>query len=508
MPDNPSAPSDGPKLSKSVIRIHAQDTALVALNQVFPGDVMSTDLGEIHIHEEIQKGHKIALTAHKTGQVVYKYGYPIGLATTDIMPGDHIHTHNLKSALDEGQAYIYAPKRREVTSKPLGWQFQGYRRANGAVGIRNEIWILCTVGCVADTALRLAAKARERFKGRVDGIYGFAHQFGCSQLGDDLNATRQLLTALAEHPNAAGILVIGLGCENNQIKALIDGINDRPAERLAYFNAQQVGDEIETGLEALEGLVRLAEMDRRETCDLSDLCIGVKCGGSDGFSGLSANPLVGRISDIVTLAGGQVILSEIPEMFGAEQTLLDRCETPKVFEALSALVVDFKHHFTSHNLPVFENPSPGNKAGGITTLEEKSLGAVQKSGQAIVTEVIAYGQRAHQKGLIILEAPGNDAVSTTAMIAAGAVMVLFTTGRGTPLGFAAPCLKIASNSALAEMKPGWIDFDAGRVLQSGDTDGLTRDLMDLIEETANGAPCKSEIREARDLAIWKRGVTL
>ena len=252
----------------------------------------------------------------------------------------------------------------------------------------------------------------------------------------------------------------------------------------------------------------MAETDTRETCDLSTLSIGVKCGGSDGFSGLSANPLVGRISDIVTQAGGQVILSEIPEMFGAEQTLMDRCETESVFENLSALVVDFKHHFTSHNLPVFENPSPGNRAGGITTLEEKSLGAVQKSGQATVTEVIAYGQRAQKKGLIILEAPGNDAISTTAMIAAGAVMVLFTTGRGTPLGFAAPCLKIASNSALAEMKPGWIDFDAGKVLETDDTDGLTGDLMALILETANGTPCKSEIREARDLAIWKRGVTL
>ena len=388
----------------------------------------------------------------------------------------------------------------------------GYRRTNGTVGIRNEIWILCTVGCVARTSERLARQASERFKGRVDGVHALTHPLGCSQLGDDLSHTRDLLASLAMHPNAGGVLIVGLGCENNQLSALIKEI-DRPADRLKYFAAQMVEDENEAGLEALEELVEVVEKDRREPCSLKDLAIGVKCGGSDAFSGLTANPLVGKIADRVAFAGGKAIMTEIPEIFGAERILMARAKDERVFHEVVDVVNDFKNYFLEHNQPVFENPSPGNKAGGITTLEEKSLGAVQKGGQSPLNEVLRYGERAHEAGLSLLEAPGNDAVSSTALTAAGAVIVLFTTGRGTPLGFPAPTLKIASNSALAEKKPHWIDFDAGQVLNGQTVDAHAMDhcadaLMDLILKTASGQQSCNEKNDEREIAIWKNGVTL
>jgi altronate hydrolase len=361
---------------------------------------------------------------------------------------------------------------------------------------------------VAETVRRIAEQAQTRFAGRTDGIFAFGHPFGCSQLGDDLSGTRRLLAALAQHPNAGAVLVVGLGCENNQLSALIAELGSRGVDRLAYFNAQSVADEVEAGVEALEPLVRKVATDERSKCDLGDLVIGLKCGGSDAFSGLTANPLVGRICDAVTANGGSAILSEIPELFGAERGLMSRCRDQATFSRLVQLIEDFKNYFTSHQLAVFENPSPGNRQGGITTLEEKSLGAVQKGGSAEVVEVVRYGGRVQEKGLVILESPGNDAVSTTAMIAAGAVIVLFTTGRGTPLGFPAPTLKISSNSDLAQRKPRWVDFDAGSLIEGADRDALTAELLDLIVAVASGAPCRHEQAGAREIALWKRGVTL
>jgi altronate hydrolase len=366
---------------------------------------------------------------------------------------------------------------------------------------------LCTVGCVARTAERLAKKAGEKFKGRVDGIYALTHPLGCSQLGDDLDHTRRLLAALAMHPNAGGVLIVGLGCENNQLSALIAEI-ERPTDRLKYYAAQMVEDETETGLEALEDLVAVVEKDLRVPCGISDLAIGVKCGGSDGFSGLTANPLVGQIADRVALSGGKAILSEIPEIFGAERLLMARAKDQATFQGVVDVVNDFKAYFIDHNQPVFENPSPGNKAGGITTLEEKSLGAVQKGGQAQLTQVLRYGERVSEAGLSLLEAPGNDAVSSTALTAAGAVIVLFTTGRGTPLGFPAPTLKISSNTALFEKKPHWIDYNAGQVLEGASLSQTADGLMDLILKVASGQQANNEINEEREIAIWKNGVTL
>jgi len=361
---------------------------------------------------------------------------------------------------------------------------------------------------VANTARRIAEKANVRFAGRTDGVFAFPHPFGCSQLGDDLVNTRKLIAALAGHPNAGGVLILGLGCENNQLKALLESAPGLDPARLRAFTTQMAEDELEDGLAAIEALVVQAERDIRTACPVSDLVIGLKCGGSDGFSGVTANPLVGRIADKVSDAGGTPVLTEIPEIFGAEQMLLDRAASRAVFDDALRVIDDFKRYFIDNNQPIHENPSPGNIAGGITTLEEKSLGAVQKGGRAPLVQVLRYGERVGRKGLTLLEAPGNDAVSSTALTAAGATVILFTTGRGTPLGFPAPTLKIASNSALAARKPGWIDFDAGAVLSGQSMDEAAHHLMDLVISTASGQATKAELNGEREIAIWKQGVTL
>jgi altronate hydrolase len=401
------------------------------------------------------------------------------------------------------EGYAYRPLAPEALPEGKAPACLGYRRADGRVATRNEIWILPTVGCVGRTAQKIAERAAARHAGRVDGIHAFAHPFGCSQLGDDLDGTRAILAALASHPNAGGVLIVGLGCESNQTARLLAGV-DHP--NLRTLGAQTASDEIAEGLALIDELVEAAQAERTPA-PLSALVLGVKCGGSDGLSGLTANPLVGRMSDAVTAAGGTAILTEIPEIFGAEQLLMARAETPAVFERVVALVNGFKRYFTDHGEPVSENPSPGNLAGGITTLEEKSLGAVQKAGHATVTDVLDYGARVCKPGLTLLEAPGNDAVSATALAAAGATAILFTTGRGTPLGFPVPTIKIASNSDLAARKPGWIDFDAGQVLETG-MDAAAAALLRTIAEVASGKQTAAERNGEREIAIWKRGVTL
>ncbi len=497
------------------IRVHAADNVAIAFQDLPADSDLSIDGHEIVLKNDIPKGHKAAIVDIKAGEPVFKYGFPIGKASVDIAAGEHVHSHNLTTALSGVEDYAYqpapsaepTPAETEEFAADLDATFMGYRRSDGKVGIRNEIWILCTVGCVARTAQRLAQAADAKFKGRIDGVHALTHPLGCSQLGDDLQHTRKLLASLAMHPNAGGVLIVGLGCENNQLSALLKEV-DRPADRLKYFAAQMVEDETEAGMEALEELVKVVEKDQRVPCGVGDLAIGVKCGGSDGLSGLTANPLVGRIADRVAHAGGQSIMTEIPEIFGAERILMARSKDEQVFGEVVEVVNDFKNYFLANNQPVFENPSPGNKAGGLTTLEEKSLGAVQKGGTSQLNEVLRYGERAHEKGLSLLEAPGNDAVSSTALTAAGAVIVLFTTGRGTPLGFPAPTLKISSNSALAEKKPHWIDFNAGAVADGKTMDEAADDLMDLILRTASGQPACNEKNDEREIAIWKNGVTL
>lgn len=488
-------------MAPALFRVDPNDDVAVALRDLAAGEAL-----DVAVAEAIPRGHKVALRAIAAGEAVRKFGFPIGRATADIAAGTHVHVHNLATALRERDDYVWRPgggAMQTPTSEVEG--FMGYRRADGRVGTRNEIWVIPTVGCVARTAAKVAARAAARHDGRVDGIHAFAHPFGCSQLGDDLHATRALLASLASHPNAGGVLILGLGCESNQLDALLPGVS--AGANIRTLGAQEADDEIEQGLALIDELVEAAAQAKREPVPLSALVLGVKCGGSDGFSGLTANPLTGRMSDAVTGAGGTAILTEIPEIFGAEQLLMARAADESVFEGIGALVNGFKAYFTGHGEGLSDNPSPGNIAGGITTLEEKSLGAVQKGGHAAVTDVIPYGQRSSRPGLTLLEAPGNDAVSSTALAAAGATIILFTTGRGTPLGFPVPTLKIASNSDLARRKPNWIDFDAGRVLEEGFGPSAEA-LLDEIRAIASGRETAAERNDEREIAIWKRGVTL
>ena len=487
-------------MAPALFRIDPSDSVATALRDLDRGE---REAG-VTLAEPVARGHKVALRAIAAGEEVLKFGFPIGRATDDIAPGAHVHSHNLATGLASAGSYRFQPQPSAPESASAA-TFEGYRRADGRVGTRNEIWVIPTVGCVARTAQKIAAAAAEKHAGRVDGIHAFAHPFGCSQLGDDLAGTRGLLAALASHPNAGGVLIVGLGCESNQMKALLAEVD--PGANLRTLGAQEAEDELAEGLALVDELVEIAAYARRAPAPLSELVLGVKCGGSDGLSGLTANPLVGRMSDAVTAAGGAAILTEIPEIFGAEQLLMARAADAQVFEAIVGLVNGFKAYFTAHGEPVSENPSPGNVAGGITTLEEKSLGAVQKGGHATVTDVLPYGGRVRRRGLTLLEAPGNDAVSSTALAAAGATAILFTTGRGTPLGFPVPTMKIASNSELAARKAGWIDFDAGRVLNEG-LAPVARDLLDELCGIASGRETAAERNGEREIAIWKRGVTL
>jgi len=503
---NVVSPIEAQARAAPLIQVHPLDNVAVALRPLERGELVELAGRELKIGEAIGEGHKVAVDEIAPGDAVRKYGWPIGRAMARIAAGAHVHTHNVETLLSGVEGYRHQPIAASSLPSAGDLRFSGYCRNDGRVGTRNEIWVLPTVGCVSRTAQRIAAIAHERHSGSVDGIYAFTHPFGCSQLGDDLAGTRALLAALACNPNAGGVLIVGLGCESNQLGALLNEIPEALRSRIRTLRAQAEDDETETGLALVDELVSEAAKAVREQVPLAELVIGLKCGGSDAFSGLTANPLVGRISDLVVGSGGSTILTEIPEIFGAERLLMARAERSEVFDALVALVNDFKLYFLDHGQPVSENPSPGNIAGGITTLEEKSLGAVQKAGQAPVADVLRYGERVRRSGLSLLEAPGNDAVSSTALAAAGATMILFTTGRGTPLGFPVPTVKIASNSALAARKKNWIDFDAGKAL--GGLDPAAGELLALIAAVASGEATAAERNDEREIAIWKRGVTL
>lgn len=505
-------------MTKNLLRIHPADNVAIALSALDAGQSITFEGQSLTLNGDVPAGHKVALTSMPAGTSVIKYGFPIGTTTQDVVAGDWLHSDNVKTKLEGRVDYQYKPRPVESEAPHTMPTFMGYRRKTGRVGTRNEIWIVNTVGCVNHAAERIAriaadrfaASANARYGGRIDGIHAFSHPYGCSQLGDDLKNTQSVLAGMLRHPNVGGVLVLGLGCENNQMQQLLARAGDIDQSRLRFFNTQDVIDEVESGSDAVAELVRALEQDERVECPASDLLLGMKCGGSDGFSGVSANPLVGRIADRLTALGGGVILTEVPEMFGAEHVLMERAANEDVFNGIRAMIDDFKQYFEGHNQPIYENPSPGNKQGGLTTLEEKSLGAIQKGGQATVSAVLRYGDLAPSSGLSLLESPGNDGVSSTAMVASGATMLLFTTGRGTPLGFPVPTVKISSNTDIATRKPHWIDFNAGALLDgTKDMDTLTNELFDYILAVASGRElANNEKHGYREIAIWKDGVTL
>jgi altronate hydrolase len=495
-----------------IIRINGADTVAVALEPLVKGEGVVIEGQTFVCLEDVPRGHKIALKDIAKDEKVVKYGCVIGAATQTIPLGAHVHTHNLKTLLAETPSYHWTQPPTPAPSENAP-KIHAFRRKDGRIGVRNEIWIVPTVGCVNRTAQKLADWATAEFANRnIDGVFAWTHPYGCSQMGEDHEITRTVLADLAQHPNAGGILVLSLGCENNTLESFkhLLGEYAQDSERIRFLVTQESEDEIAEGKRLLTELAAHAEQARRETATADELVIGMKCGGSDGLSGVTANALVGRICGALTDFGARVILTETPEMFGAEQMLMDRCENREVFDRTVRLIEDFKGYFRSYGQTVYENPSPGNKVGGITTLEDKSCGCVQKGGSAIVRGVYRYGERLplSAKGLVLLEGPGNDIVSTTAMTAAGAHLILFTTGRGTPLGAPVPTVKIASNSELARKKPHWIDFDAGRML-SEDTKSLESELFQLLlDVTCGRIKTKNEINNYREIAVFKNGVTL
>jgi len=495
---------------QDAIKIHSQDNVAVALRDLDAGQTLDLQQTAVQLQQAVTRGHKFALRPIAEGELVIKYGLPIAHATQPIAAGEVIHSSNARTNLSDLDEYDYQPEFVDVPPQPGDREVQIYRRANGDVGIRNELWILPTVGCVNGIArqiLQRFLKETDNAAG-TDGAFLFSHTFGCSQLGQDHENTRTMLQNMVRHPNAGAVLVIGLGCENNQVDAFRETLGLPESDRIQYMVCQQHDDEVEAGLEHLRALYEAMRHDKRQPGKLSELKFGLECGGSDGFSGITANPLLGRFSDQMIANGGTTVLTEVPEMFGAERILMSRCRDESTFEKTVAMINDFKRYFIDHQQPIYENPSPGNKAGGITTLEEKSLGCTQKAGSSQVVDVLKYGERLKTPGLNLLSAPGNDAVATSALAGAGCHMVLFSTGRGTPYGGFVPTVKLATNSPLAEKKPHWIDFNAGRLLEGMSMDALLEDFVDTIVAIASGELTNNEKNDFRELAIFKSGVTL
>lgn len=494
---------------KRWLKINTKDNVCVALDKLAAGEIVNVDGEDIRLIDEIENGHKFAIKPVKGGDIVLKFGYPIGYAVDDIAPGRHVHNHNLRTTLRDNLQYSYNPVFSNLDNSFHYKTFDGYKRKDGRIGIRNELWIVPTVGCVNGQAQLIVDRAkRELDLSHVDDIVVFKHSYGCSQLGDDHGNTQKALASLINHPNAGGVLVLGLGCENNQISALKQVVGCVDEERVVYLSSQDVEDEVEVGFEIVAKLVQAMRADSRTSQPISALTVGLKCGGSDGFSGITANPLLGRFSDWLVANGGTTVLTEVPEMFGAETILMDRAVNASVFDKIVTMINGFKDYFREHNQPIYENPSPGNKKGGISTLEEKSLGCVQKGGCATVVDVLGYAEPLKISGFNLLYAPGNDLVAASALGFSGCQMVLFTTGRGTPFGSFIPTMKIATNSQLAKHKSGWIDFNAGILLEDVEEVEVSRRFIEYVIKVASGEKVNHEKTGFKEIAIFKTGVTL
>jgi altronate hydrolase len=492
-----------------IIRINENDNVVVALQDLAKGRSIQVNDREIVVKEDVKRGHKIAIKEIKNEEHVIKYGYPIGHAIKSIDVGEPVHTQNTKTNLEGIQEYQFNQK---LTNNPYHQKnlfFKGFKRKNGHAGIRNELWIVPTVGCVNGVAETII----KRFEKEVGDISPFEnvlvlkHNYGCSQLGDDHENTRSILRDTVVHPNAGGVLVLGLGCENNNLYEFKESLGEYDEDRVKFLVSQEVSNEIEEGVKLLKEIYENAKNDKREDVPLSELKIGLKCGGSDGLSGITANPLLGKLSDFLVAQGGTTVLTEVPEMFGAETILMERAANEEVFAKTVELINEFKQYFIANNQPVYENPSPGNKAGGITTLEDKSLGCTQKAGTSTVVDVLKYGERLKHNGLNLLSAPGNDLVASSALASAGCQLVLFTTGRGTPFGTYVPTMKVSTNTPLSEMKPHWIDYNAGVLLEQP-AEAVLEDFVDYIITVASGELVNNEKNDFREIAIFKTGVTL
>ncbi len=495
---------------KEFIKINECDNVIIALRDYKKDEVIDLEDEKITLLEDINRGHKIAIKNINKGENVVKYGLPIGYALEDIKVGNWVHTHNTKTNLKDLNTYSYTPK---FTNRKLDLEdikVNVYKRKNGDVGVRNELWIVPTVGCVNGIAQRIKdAFLAEVGELEIDDINVLTHNYGCSQLGEDHINTRIILQNTVKHPNAGGVLVLGLGCENNQVADFKKTLGEYDGERVKFLISQEVDDEIEAGKEILLDLYNKMKNDKREKVSISEINFGLECGGSDGLSGITANPMLGYFSDYIIALGGTTVLTEVPEMFGAETLLMERCKDEKTFEKCVHMINDFKEYFIKNGQEIYENPSPGNKKGGITTLEDKSLGCTQKSGTSKVIDVLKYGEVLKEKGLNLLSAPGNDLVATTALAAAKCHLVLFTTGRGNPYGGYVPTVKISTNTQLYEKKRKWIDFNAGRIVtENMSLEEITKEFIDYIVSVINGEKTNNEKNRFQEIAIFKSGVTL
>lgn len=486
-----------------LFKINDKDNVAVALEELRKGEIIDN----IELLDDIPFGHKVLLNDLKSGENIIKYGNPIGHLTVDCKKGEHIHEHNLKTNLSDIIEYKYCGE-NEYQPKKCDVTFNGYLRQDGRAATRNEIWIIPTVGCVNNTAKRLEKIGQDIIGDGCDGVFAYTHPFGCSQLGDDQENTRKILASLANHPNAGGVLIVSLGCENTNAETFKKYLGDYNEKRIKFLITQDCEDELEKGEKLLKELYTFVKSFKREPIPINKLVVGYKCGGSDAFSGITANALCGRLTDKLTSFGTTAILTEVPEMFGAEKLLMKRCENEKVFNKCVNMINSFKQYFFSHNQECYENPSPGNHDGGITTLEEKSLGCIQKGGKAVITDVLEYGEHCKKQGLNLLTGPGNDIVSTTNLTAAGANIILFTTGRGTPLGASVPTIKVSSNSRLAKRKSNWIDFNAGELIESNDFENMTEEIFKLLIDIASGRQTKNEQNGYREISIFKDGVIM
>lgn len=486
-----------------LFKINDKDNVAVALKELKKGEIIDN----IKLLDDIPFGHKVLLNDLKNGENIIKYGNPIGHLTIDCKKGEHIHEHNLKTNLSDIIEYTYCGE-NEYQPKKCDVTFNGYLRQDGRAATRNEIWIIPTVGCVNNTAKRLEKIGQDIIGDGCDGVFAYTHPFGCSQLGDDQENTRKILASLANHPNAGGVLIVSLGCENTNAEIFKKYLGEYNKKRIKFLVTQDCENELEKGEKLLKELYTFVKSFKREPIPINKLVVGYKCGGSDAFSGITANALCGKLTDKLTSFGTSAILTEVPEMFGAEKLLMKRCENEKVFNKCVNMINSFKQYFFSHNQECYENPSPGNHDGGITTLEEKSLGCIQKGGKAIITDVLEYGEHCKKQGLNLLTGPGNDIVSTTNLTAAGANIILFTTGRGTPLGASVPTIKISSNSRLAKRKSNWIDFNAGELIENGDFENMTEEIFKLLIDIASGRQTKNEQNGYRDISIFKDGVIM
>lgn len=491
------------------IRIQDKDNVVVALTDIKAGETICVDGRSLRVSTDIPRGHKIAVQKVSKGEDVIKYGLSIGYASEDIEAGNHVHTHNVKTKLSGTNEYAYIQKLADIDIMKDNRVFMGYKRENGNVGIRNELWIIPTVGCVNGIGqMILDTFDRESGVLLIDNIEVYKHNFGCSQLGDDHENTKRILIDLVKHPNCGGALVLGLGCENNQVAEFKEALSDFDEKRVKFLMAQEVEDEVEAGVRLLGEIYEAMKCDRREETPISELKVGLKCGGSDGLSGITANPLMGHFSDYLIAQGGTSVLTEVPEMFGSEAILMERAKDEETFRKIVHLINDFKEYFLANNQPIYENPSPGNKSGGITTLEDKSLGCTQKAGNSRVVDVLKYGEILTERGLNLLSAPGNDLVASTALASSGCHVVLFTTGRGTPFGTFVPTIKISSNTEIYNKKKNWIDFNAGVLIEDKSMDEVLEEFISYIIEVASGRLVNNEKNQFREIAIFKTGVTL